>query len=133
MGEFTLGVGSDWPFGQGSGQHVAPVGRGGWENAQSEKGEKGSEKGRVEHWCSPGAALERFDARVYHGPQQSGMTSAPSSNRAYGFPIHGFPMFFFRRHASVFSHEPDSDLAFRDSFLCSVLIVPGVDSAMAIP
>ena len=30
--------------------------------------------GRVEHWCSPGAALERFDARVYHEPQQSVMT-----------------------------------------------------------
>ena len=25
--------------------------------------------GRVEHWCLPGAALERFDARVYHEPQ----------------------------------------------------------------
>ena len=50
--------------------------------------------GRVEHWCLPGAALERFDARVYHGPQQSEMTSAPSSNRAYGFPIHAFPVFF---------------------------------------
>jgi len=28
----------------------------------------GHEKGRVEHWCIHGAALERFDARVYHGP-----------------------------------------------------------------
>ena len=55
--------------------------------------------GRVEHWCSPGATLERFDARVYHGPQQSEITSAPSSNRAYGFPVHGFPMFFMPGHA----------------------------------
>ncbi len=31
------------------------------------------------------------------------------------------------------SSEPDSGLAFRDSFLCSVLIVVGVDSALAIP
>jgi len=59
--------------------------------------------------------------------------SAPSSNRAYGFPIHGFPMFFLQKHASVISQEPNSDLAFRESFLCSVLIVRGVDSAMAIP
>ena len=60
------------------------------------------------------------------------MTSAPSSNRAYGFPIHGFPMFFLRRHAPM-SSEPDSGLAFRDSFLCSLLIVNGVDSTKAIP
>jgi len=59
--------------------------------------------GRVEHWCILGAALERFDARVYHEPQQSAIPSAPSSNRAYSFPIHGFPMFFFRRHVTVSS------------------------------
>ena len=34
-------------------------------------------KGRVEHWCSPGVALERFDARAYSGPQQTGVTPAP--------------------------------------------------------
>ena len=61
------------------------------------------------------------------------MTSAPSSNRAYGFPIHGFPMFFLRRHALGSAHRAGSGLAFRYSFLCSVLIVLGVDSAMAIP
>ena len=55
--------------------------------------------GRVEHWCILGAALERFDARAYHEPQQSAMTSAPSSNRACSFPAHGFPMFFMPRHA----------------------------------
>jgi len=60
-------------------------------------------RGRVEHWCILGAALERFNARVYHEPQQSAIPSAPSSNRAYGFPIHGFPMFFLRRHAPVSS------------------------------
>jgi len=38
--------------------------------------------GRVEHWFFPGAALERFGARAYHGPQQSLLTNAPSSNRA---------------------------------------------------
>ena len=89
--------------------------------------------GRVEHWCSPGATLERFDARVNHGPQQSEITSAPSSNCAYVFPVHGFPMFFFVRHAPVSSQKPDSDLTSRDRFLCSVLIIVGVDSAMAIP
>ena len=31
------------------------------------------------------------------------------------------------------SSEPDSGLAFRDSFLCSLLIVNGVDSTKAIP
>jgi Putative transposase len=60
------------------------------------------ELGRVEHyWCSPGAALERFGARVYHGPQQLEMINAPSSNCACCFPAHGFPMFFLRRHAPV--------------------------------
>lgn len=64
--------------------------------------------GRVEHWHEPGAALERFDARAYSGPEQSEITSTPSSNRAYGFPIHGFPMFFLVRHASV-SSQPSSE------------------------
>jgi len=36
-----------------------------------------TDMGRVEHWCSPGVALERFDARAYSGPQQTGDTPAP--------------------------------------------------------
>ncbi len=38
--------------------------------------------GRLEHWCLPSTALERFDARVYHGPEQSRMPSALSSLRS---------------------------------------------------
>jgi len=62
--------------------------------------------GRVEHWCILGAALERFDARAYHEPQQSEIPSAPSSIRAYSFPVHGFPMFFMSRHAPRASPLP---------------------------
>jgi len=68
-----------------------------------ERGHDDSVMGRVEHWCSSGATLERFDARVYHGPQQSAIPSVPSSNRAYSFPVHGFPMFFVRTPAPVSS------------------------------
>ena len=69
--------------------------------------------GGVERWCILGSALERSDARVYHEPQPSAITSVPSSNRAYGFLIHGFPMFFLRRHAQGSSHKAGSGLAFR--------------------
>jgi hypothetical protein len=32
-------------------------------------------------------------------PRHSFSSSPPSSNRACGFPAHGFPMFFIARHA----------------------------------
>lgn len=40
-----------------------------------------------------------FVWRCLNSRSMDSITNPPSSNRAYGFPVHGFPMFFMPGHA----------------------------------
>ncbi len=66
-----------------------------------------SELGRVEHWCSLGATRDRFDARVYHGPQQSGNSQRPLISRVEDWRANGrvrWPIHPFRSGPQSDSH-----------------------------
>ena len=67
--------------------------------------------GRVGQWCSPEAALERFDARADHNPQQSEMTSAPSKVGSRT----GAPTVGFSGSSKTFRSGPQSDSPGHDS------------------
>ena len=125
MGEFTLGVGSDWPFGQGSGQHVVPVGRGSWENAQRgvpaqelnrnpvgdeavcrnsarRAGAWGGARVSNPRWLSilPITAGSSMAARIVKGPPHCGhvvrsMANTRVSNCAQPAPLDNLPRFVF--------------------------------------
>jgi len=67
-------------------------------------------KGRVEDRLrsSLGISLSvtaTFVWRCLNSQSIDAITSPPSSNRAYGFPVHGFPMLFMPTHAP-FSRLP---------------------------
>ena len=61
---------------------------------------------RVEHGRGPGAAHEHLDARIYYGPQRSGVSHIRSSNRTCGVPASGSRTSVTPTHAQPTPGEP---------------------------